>query len=47
MAIYPCSSRDPNERWSRYRIRLSPGDVTKHTEFLTTLLAETYQAANK
>jgi len=34
---------DYDDRWSRYRIRLSKGDVAKHIDLLTELLA----AANK
>ena len=33
---------DYEDRWGRYRIRLSKGDVKKHAEFLTKLLAETH-----
>lgn len=33
---------DYEDRWGRYRIRLSRGDVKKHTEFLTKLLAEAH-----
>jgi hypothetical protein len=34
------------ERWGRYRIRLSPGDIPKHGELLSTLLAEAHRGAN-
>jgi hypothetical protein len=33
---------DYEDRWGRYRIRLSKGDTKKHAEFLTKLLAEAY-----
>jgi predicted transport protein len=33
---------DYEDRWGRYRIRLSKGDIKKHAEFLTKLLAEAY-----
>ncbi len=36
-----------DERWSRYRIRLAPGDVQKHAEFLTGLMSEAFALANK
>ena len=36
---------DYEDRWGRYRIRLSKGDVKKHAEFLTKLLAETHGVA--
>jgi len=31
---------DYEDRWGRYRVRLSKGDVKKHAEFLNELLAE-------
>ncbi len=37
---------DYDERWGRYRIRLFPGDVARHAEFLSNLMTEAYQAAN-
>ena len=33
---------DYDDRWGRYRIRLTKGDVTKHTEILSKLLAEAH-----
>ena len=33
---------DYEDRWGRYRIRLSKGDVKKHAEFLTKLLGEAH-----
>jgi predicted transport protein len=33
---------DYEDRWGRYRIRLSKGDVKKHAEFFTKLLAEAH-----
>ncbi len=33
---------DYEDRWGRYRIRLSKGDVKKHAEFLSKLLAEAH-----
>jgi len=33
---------DYEDRWGRYRIRLSKGDTKKHAEFLTKLLAEAH-----
>jgi hypothetical protein len=33
---------DYEDRWGRYRIRLSKGDIKKHAEFLTMLLAEAH-----
>ena len=37
---------DYDERWGRYRIRLSPGDIAKHADLLTALLKEAYHVAN-
>ena len=37
---------DYDERWGRYRIRLSPGDIVKHADLLTALLKEAYHVAN-
>jgi len=36
---------DYDKKWSRYRIRLSKGDVKKHSEFLTNLLRSAYENA--
>lgn len=36
---------DYDSRWGRYRIRLSKGDITKHKEFLTSLLTKAYGGA--
>jgi len=36
---------DYDKKWSRYRIRLSKGDVKKHSEFLTNLLQSAYENA--
>jgi len=33
---------DYEDRWGRYRIRLSKGDIKKHAEFLAKLLAEAH-----
>jgi hypothetical protein len=33
---------DYEERWGRYRIRLSKGDIEKHEEFLRELLLEAH-----
>ena len=33
---------DYEDRWGRYRIRLSKGDIKKHSEFLSELLAEAH-----
>ena len=37
---------DYDERWGRYRIRMSPADITKHADLLSSLLKEAYQTAN-
>ena len=34
---------DYDKRWGRYRIRLSKGDIKKHSEFLTDLLRSAYE----
>jgi hypothetical protein len=34
---------DYDDRWSRYRIRLTKGDVKKHLEVLTDLLSSSYK----
>ncbi len=34
-----------DSRWGRYRMRVSKGDAAKHREFLRTLLAKAYKAA--
>jgi hypothetical protein len=31
-----------DERWGRYRIRVSPADLKKHTEFLTEVLTQAH-----
>ena len=41
-----CDVMDYDERWSRYRIRLAPGDIAKHSDLLTELLKEAYHVAN-
>ena len=33
---------DYDERWGRYRIRLAPGDIAKHSELLSALLKEAF-----
>lgn len=33
---------DYDDRWGRYRIRLSKGDIKKHSEFLSDLLTEAH-----
>ena len=38
---------DYDERWGRYRIRMSPADITKHADLLASLLEEAYQAAHQ
>lgn len=35
---------DYDTRWGRYRIRLQPGDIAKHREILSELVAEAYSA---
>jgi len=35
-----CDVMDYDERWSRYRIRLAPGDISKHSDLLSELLKE-------
>ena len=35
---------DYEDRWGRYRIRFSKGDIKKHAEFLKELLVEAYGA---
>jgi hypothetical protein len=34
---------DYDKKWGRYRIRLSKGDIKKHSEFLTNLLRSAYE----
>lgn len=34
---------DYDKKWGRYRIRLSKGDVKKHSEFLTNLMRSAYE----
>lgn len=41
-----CDVMDYDERWGRYRIRLAPGDISKHADLLTELLKEAYHVAN-
>lgn len=36
---------DYDKKWGRYRIRLSKGDIKKHSEFLTNLLRNAYESA--
>lgn len=36
---------DYDKKWGRYRIRLSKGDIKKHSEFLTNLLRSAYENA--
>lgn len=36
---------DYDKRWGRFRIRLSPGDVSKHKEILSEVIAEAYKAS--
>lgn len=36
---------DYDSRWGRYRIRLAPGDETKHAEFLKKLLTRAFEEA--
>jgi hypothetical protein len=36
---------DYDDRWGRYRIRLTPDDIKKHKEVLVQLMADTYKAA--
>lgn len=38
---------DYDKRWSRYRIRLSKGDIKKHAEFLTNLLRSAHENASE
>jgi Domain of unknown function (DUF5655) len=42
-----CDAMDYDERWGRYRIRVAPGDLARHSELLTSLLNEAYQVANE
>ena len=37
---------DYDEGWGRYRIRLLPGDIVKHTDLLFALMKEASQVAN-
>ncbi len=37
---------DYDERWGRYRIRLTKGDLETHREFITQLLQKSYTANN-
>lgn len=41
-----CDVMDYDERWGRYRLRLSPGDIVKHADLLTSLLNESYNVTN-
>jgi len=36
---------DYDKRWGRFRIRLSPGDVSKHKEILSEVIAEAYKSS--
>jgi predicted transport protein len=38
---------DYDKKWSRYRIRLSKGDIKKHAEFLTNLLRSAHENASE
>ena len=38
---------DYDKKWSRYRIRLSKGDIKKHTEFITNLLRSAHENASE
>ena len=37
---------DYDNRWGKYRIRLSKSDLQKHTDFVTDLLKQAFEAAN-
>lgn len=38
---------DYDKKWGRYRIRLSKGDIKKHSEFLTNLLRSAHENAGE
>jgi predicted transport protein len=38
---------DYDKKWGRYRIRVSKGDIKKHSEFLTNLLHSAYENASE
>ena len=38
---------DYDKKWGRYRIRLSKGDIKKHSEFLTSLLRSAYENSSE
>jgi predicted transport protein len=38
---------DYDKKWGRYRIRLSKGDIKKHSEFLTNLLRSAYENSSE
>ena len=36
---------DYDSRWDRYRIRLTKGDIPKHRDFLTALMAKAFEGS--
>ena len=38
---------DYDSRWGRYRIRLQPGDLEKHADILTEVIAEAYAVSTQ
>ena len=38
---------DYDNRWGYYRIRLQPGDIDKHKDILTEVIAEAYAAGGQ